>query len=166
MNRSKDILNCLDQLKLPYRLYRHEPKETIEACQSIEGVDWETSAMCKNVFLCNRQETQFYLVLLRHDRPFRTAVVSKLLGVSRLSFAKPERLADMLYLLPGAVNPLSLMFDADGLIRLAIDRELLAHEYLLFHPGSNDQSVRLRSDDFFHRFLPAIRHEAILLTLT
>lgn len=165
MDRSKDILNYLGELALPYALYEHEPKETIEACQSIEGVDWKTSAMCKNVFLCNRQETQYCLMLLRHDRPFRTAVISKLLGVSRLSFARQEKLPEMLFLDPGAVNPLSLMFDGSGRIQLAVDRALLGHENLLFHPGVNFKSVSLKSRDFFERFLPAIHHAPILLTL-
>ncbi len=165
MNRSAEILHRLNELKLPYTLYEHEPKETIEACQSIEGVDWRISAMFKNVFLCNRQQTQYYLMLLRHDRPFRTAVVSRLLGVSRLSFAPQEKLPEMLSLDPGAVNPLSLMFDPEGRIRLVLDSDLMTHEILLFHPGVNFKSVALKRDDFLRIFLPAIRHEPIILTL-
>lgn len=165
MDQSLDILKYLSDLSIPFTLFEHEPKTTIEACQTIEGVDWSTSAMCKNVFLSNRQETQFYLMLLRHDRAFRTAAVSKLLGVSRLSFARQELLADMLRLDPGAVNPLSLKYDRKGRVHLAVDHELLGHEYLLFHPGVNSKSVRMKSADFFNIFLPACGRSANILTL-
>ena len=166
MDQSLEILTYLNGLGIPYTLFEHEPKETIKACQTIEGVNWSTSAMCKNVFLSNRQETQFYLILLRHDRPFKTALASKLLGVSRLSFARQELLPDILLLDPGAVNPLSLIFDRKGRIHLALDHELLRYECLLFHPGVNFKSVRMKSDDFFTVFLPACGHNASILTLS
>ena len=145
MDRSEDILQYLRRLNIPYVLYEHEPKETIEACQ---------------------QETAFYLVLLRHDRAFRTAVVSKLLGVSRLSFAKSELLPDMLGLEAGAVSPLGLVFDTEHRIQLGIDSALLNFPRLLFHPGVNHRSVELAADDFFHRFLPACGHQPQKLSLS
>lgn len=166
MDRSDEILRYLKSLDIPYVLYEHEPKETIEACQTIQGVDWSQAAMCKNVFLTNRQESAFYLVLLRHDRAFRTAVVSKLLGVSRLSFARSELLPDMLGLDAGAVSPLGLIFDDSHRIKLGVDSELAAFPRLLFHPGVNHRSVELSADDFFHRFLPACGHSPQMLTIT
>lgn len=165
MNQSKEIMRFLDALSLPYLLYRHEPMQTIEACQKIAGIDWETSAMCKNLFLCNRQESLFYLLLLQHDRPYKTAVVSKLLGVSRLSFARPETLLEYLKLEPGAVNPLSLIFDKDTKIQLAIDSVLLSNRRLLFHPGVNDMSVSLAAYDFLNLFLPACRHQPVVIDI-
>ncbi len=158
MDRSEEVLSYLDQQAIPYMLYRHEPMLTIEACQRIHGVDWQQAAMCKNVFLCNRQQTAFYLLLLRHDRPFRTAVVSKLLGVSRLSFAPEDKLPQMLGLQAGAVSPLGLIFDTDHQIRLVVDDALTLPRRLLFHPCVNHLSVELDSDDFFGRFLPACGH--------
>lgn len=165
MDCSKDILQYLDEMHIPFTLYRHEPMLTIEACQDIKGVDWKNSAMCKNVFLCNRQETQFYLLLLRHDRAFRTAVVSKLVGVSRLSFAKPDKLMQLLKLEPGAVNPLSLIFDTQNRIQLAVDESILSHQRLLFHPGVNHLSVSLTADDFLNKFLPGCRHRPNIITI-
>ena len=165
MDSSKQILLHLDETPIPYTLFEHEPMLTIEACQQIQGVDWQNSAMCKNVFLCNRQETQFYLLLLRHDRAFRTAVVSKLLGVSRLSFAKPDMLMQLLKLEPGAVNPLSLIFDTQNKIQLAVDDSILSHHKLLFHPGVNYLSVSMTSEDFFNKFLPGCGHRPNIITI-
>ena len=165
MDKNEHIQHFLREAGIPFTLHEHEPMLTIKACQEIPGVNWERAAMCKNVFLCNRQETDFYLVLLRHDRSFRTSVVSKLLGVSRLSFAKSERLAQMLLVEPGAVNPLSLMFDQKQAVTLAVDDTLARYERLLFHPGVNWLSVELATLDFFNRFLPAVNHQPVLLTI-
>lgn len=165
MDCSKQILQYLDDKDIPYILYRHEPMLTIEACQEIQGVDWQTSAMCKNVFLANRQETQFYLLLLRHDRPYRTAIVSKLLGISRLSFAKPDKLLELLNLQPGAVNPFSLIFDPQSDIQLIIDKAALSSERLLFHPGVNHLSISLEKNDFLNKFLPGCNHQPKIITI-
>ena len=165
MDRSNEVLRYLEQLSIPYTLYRHQPMMTIEECQHIEGVDWQQAAMCKNVFLCNRQQTAFYLMLLSHDRPFRTAVVSKLLGVSRLSFAPEDRLPQMLGLQPGAVSPLGLIFDTQHQVQLVVDDALKQHQRLLFHPCVNHMSVELATDDFFTRFLPACGHAPALITI-
>ena len=165
MDRSKDIFRYLDDIGIRYTLFEHEPKLTIEDCQTIEGVDWSRSAMCKNIFLANRQETAFYLILLRHDLPFKTSVISKLMGVSRLSFAKQELLADLLRLDPGAVNPLSLIFDIDRHIRLGVDEDLRRHKFLLFHPGVNFMSLSIKSDDFFNVFLPSCGYVPSILNL-
>lgn len=165
MDKSERILGFLRENGIPCTLYEHEPMLTIEQCQGIPGVDWKHAAMCKNVFLCNRQETAFYLVLLRHDRAFRTSVVSKLLGVSRLSFAKPQHLRQMLQLDPGAVNPLSLLFDTPPTVTLAVDDTLTKYQRLLFHPGVNWLSAELNTDDFLQRFLPAIDHRPVMLTI-
>ncbi len=166
MNRSNEILQYLTDIGVHYTVFEHEPKLTIESCQTIEGVDWSRSAMCKNVFLSNRQETAFYLILLRHDLPFKTSVISKLLGVSRLSFAKQELLSGLLFLDPGAVNPFSLIFDTDRHIRLGVDEDLRRHEFLLFHPGVNTMSLRVKSDDFFDVFLPACGHKPDFLHIS
>lgn len=165
MDNSKQILERLDELNIPFILYRHEPMLTIEACQQIEGVDWQNSAMCKNIFLCNRQETQYYLLLLRHDRAYRTSVVSKLLGTSRLSFSKPDMLMQLLKLQPGAVNPLSLIFDSHHKIQLAVDRSILSHQRLLFHPGVNHMSVSIKTEDFLRKFLPGCAHQPHMIDI-
>lgn len=165
MDRSAEVLAFLRELDIPYKLYEHAPMETIGQCQTIQGVNWDEAAMCKNVFLCNRQETQYFLVLLRHDRSFRTAVVSKLLGVSRLSFARQAVLPELLGLDAGAVSPLGLMFDRGRRVRLAMDNALMGYQRLLFHPGVNHLSVEIAREDFMQRFLPKVAHPVELISL-
>ena len=165
MDRSAEVFAFLDGLRVPYRVYEHPPVASIEACQHIPGVDYGAAAMPKNIFLCNRQQTAFYLLLIRHSLSFRTAVVSKLLGVSRLSFAPEALLPEMLGLRPGAVSPLGLIFDADRRVRLVVDDQLLCCQRLLFHPCVNDRSVEMSAQDFVKVFLPAAGHDARLITI-
>ena len=160
MDQSNEILRHLEEAGISYTLYHHEPKWTIQDCLTTPGLDPEKAVMPKNVFLCNRQQTAFYLLLLAPLRPFRTAVVSKLLGVSRLSFAPEERLPALLGLDRGAVSPLGLLFDRDKQVRLVVDEALLSYEQLWFHPGLNTQSLEMGTRDFMERFLPSIGREA------
>ena len=156
MDRSAEILAHLDREGIPYTLHHHEPKWTIEDCLGTLGLDLSQATVPKNCFLCNRQQTAFYLLLLSPQRPFRTAVASKLLGVSRLSFAPEEKLPQLLGLDRGAVSPLALMFDRDQQVSLVVDDALLASGRLWFHPGINTQSVEMATRDFLERFLPGI----------
>lgn len=165
MDNSAELLSFLAKLGIPYRLHHHQPMETIAQCQQIPGVDWQEAAMPKNVFLCNRQQTAHYLLLMRHDLSFRTAVVSKLLGVSRLSFAPEEHLPAMLGLTAGAVSPLGLLFDKAHQVQLVVDDALLGYRQLLFHPCVNHQSVQMQTRDFLDVFLPATQHSAQLISM-
>lgn len=164
MNEKETVLRLLNEENIPYLLTEHEPARTMDDCFTVQTLR-AGAQMPKNVFLCNRQKTAFYLMLLEPFAPFRTAEVSKALGVSRLSFAPPEALHAMLRLSPGAVSPLALCFDTENAIRLAVDDRLRAHEFLCFHPLVNTATVTLRGTDFFGAFLSSVRHEATFVHL-
>lgn len=115
-------------------------------------------AYCKNLFLCNRQQTQFYLLLALPDKAFRTADVSKQLSVSRLSFAPERLLPDYLGLLAGAVSPFGLLFDPQARVRLLVDADLSRYARAAFHPCVNTATVVLSTRDFFDVFLPHTQH--------
>ena len=62
----------LDELQIPYVRVDHEHADTIEACEAVEQVLGEK--ICKNLFLCNRQKTQFYLLMLEGERYSRRRI--------------------------------------------------------------------------------------------
>ena len=165
MDRSKEVLLALDSLGISYALFHHEPKWTIEDCFGTPGLDMSYATVPKNVFLCNRQQTAFFLLLLSPRRAFMTAVVSKLLHVSRLSFAPETLLPRLLGLVKGAVSPLGLLFDTEKRVSLVMDDALLKYQRLWFHPCVNTQSVEISTEDFLHRFLPAIGRDCTLITI-
>ena len=115
--------------------------------------------ICKNILLCNRQKTDFYLYVTLAEKPFRTAEVSKALGVSRLSFAPEECLMDMLQLKSGSLNPMGLWFDPENRIRFVADRDITKTARIAFHPCDNTATVVFDQRDFWDTVVPSLGHE-------
>ena len=166
MNQNRElVLKTLDGLCIPYQLYEHRPANTMEDCDEIDRQAGITATHCKNLFLCNRQSTRFYLLLIRGDKMFKTSEVSKQLGVSRLSFGKEDKLLEYLGVTPGAVSPLGLLFDKGNSVTLLMDQSLLLSESICLHPCENTSSVVLSTQDFMEKFLKHVGHRATFLTI-
>lgn len=161
--REARTYDLLDRLGIEYLRTDHAPATTMEVCKDIDGV--LEVLICKNLFLCNRQQTQFYLLMMPGDKPFKTKDLSAQLGVARLSFAGETFMEQFLDLHPGSVSVLGLMNDAQGRVRLVIDEEVLRGEYLGCHPCQNTSSIKLRTEDLLRKFLPAVRHEPTVVRL-
>lgn len=150
------VYNLLDTLGIGYTTACHDPAFSMEACAAVErelGV-----AIAKNLFLCNRQQTDFYLVMLPGSKVFKTKYLSAQLGCSRLSFASDGSMMSLLGIKPGSVSPMGLMNPAAERVRLVIDRDLLQDEWIGIHPCFNTATVKLRTSDLTGRVLPALRH--------
>lgn len=147
------VIAALREWGISYELHSHPPAHTIGDCLAMDFITPEV-VICKNIFLCNRQQTQFYLMLIDPNKQFRTAEVSKELGVSRLSFAPDALLPEMLGLLPGAVSPLGLMFDREHKITLVCDKAIREFPRIAFHPCVNTETVIFGRLDFFEKVLP------------
>ena len=157
------VYDLLDSLKVPYQRIDHEAAMTMEACLAIdERLD---ATICKNLLLCNRQCTAFYLLMLPGEKPFKTSVFSKLIGSSRLSFAAPEYMEEFLDITPGSLSVLGLMNDHENRVQLVIDREILAGTFFGCHPCVNTSSLRIATDDLLQKILPAVHHEPLILDI-
>ena len=157
------VYDFLDSLGIAYKRVDHEAAMTMEACEEIdrtlsEGVE-KGVAICKNLFLCNRQATDFYLLLIPGDKPFKTKYLSAQIGSSRLSFAKPEYMEQYLDITPGSVNVMGLMNDRENKVRLLIDEDVLRDEYFACHPCINTSSLRFKTSDLMEKIIPAMGHE-------
>lgn len=146
----------LDALGISYERVDHPAAMTMEACIEIDEA--LEAPMCKNIFLCNRQQTDFYLLMMPGDKPFRTKDLSAQLGVARLSFAPPEQMEAFLDITPGSLSALGLMNDREGRVRLLIDESLLTAEYVGCHPCINTSSLRISTSDFMEKVIPAMKH--------
>lgn len=145
------LFDMLDMAGVKYEKAEHPDVHTMQDLVPIE--DKLRAKFFRNLFLSNRQKTQYYLLLIVGDKPFRTAEVSKLLGVARLSFGSEDTLEQMLGVSPGAVNPLSLVFDHEHRITLVADRDILKSQRVCMHPGSNSQSIVMDTSDLFEKVL-------------
>ncbi|MEE0421753.1 MAG: prolyl-tRNA synthetase associated domain-containing protein [Lachnospiraceae bacterium] len=157
------VYDLLEKLDIPFVRVDHEVTPSIESCHDVDKLlDIE---ICKNLFLCNRQKTDFYLLLMPGQKPFKTKELSKQIGSARLSFAGEEYLEEFMDLTPGSVTVLGLMNDKDKRIRLLIDREVAETEYLGCHPCINTSSLKLRTRDILEKFLPYIGHDYTVVEL-
>ena len=111
----------------------------MEACAAIDEALQAT--ICKNLLLCNRQETVFYLLMIPGWKVFKTSELSKKIGSSRLSFAKPEYMLQFLDITPGSVSILGLMNDKDHHVNLLMDEDVLKGEFIGMHPCINTSSL-------------------------
>jgi Ala-tRNA(Pro) deacylase len=133
----------------------HEHADTMEDCLLIESV--LGGKICKNLFLCNRQGTEFYLLMMPGDKPFKTKYLSGQLGCARLSFADAEHMARYLETIPGSVSALELIFDRENRVKLVIDRDLLRDDTVSGHPGFSTSTLRLSREDLL-RYVEAAGH--------
>ena len=152
-----------------YQRIDHEAAMTMEACEEIDRTlsqgEEDKVSICKNLFLCNRQETDFYLLLIPGDKPFKTKYLSAQIGSSRLSFAKPEYMEKYLDITPGSVSVLGLMNDHEKKVRLLIDEDVLKDEYFACHPCINTSSLKIRTEDLTEKIIPAMGHEPQIVRL-
>lgn len=157
------VYDLLDRLGVEYQRIDHEPAMTMEACAAIdEALD---ATICKNLLLCNRQCTDFYLLMLPGDKPFKTSVLSKQIGSSRLSFAGAEHMEAFLDITPGSLSVMGLMNDTDRRVTLLIDEDVLQGEFIGLHPCINTSSLRLRTADLMEKVIPAMGHPVTTVSL-
>ena len=163
-SREERVYELLDSLGIEYRRVDHEATPSIEACAGIDRI--LGIHICKNLFLCNSQKTKFYLLMMPGDKPFKTKELSRQINSSRLSFAPPEYMEELLDLHPGSVSVLGLMNDKDNKVTLLVDRDVYEQEYIGCHPCVNTASLALKTKDVFDVILPTVHHPATFVELS
>lgn len=159
----EQVFAALAALKIPFERVEHDWANTMADCKAISdvlGVD-----VCKNLVLCNRQKTQYYLLTMPSDKPFHTKDLSHQLGCARLSFAAPEDMEKLLRVHPGSASILSLLFDTDKAVRLVMDRETKDCEYFSCHPCKSTGTLKLHTRDVLEVFLPYTGHQPVVVDL-
>ena len=162
--REMAVYRLLTELSIPFKRLDHEPMATLEACRGVDEI--LNIHMCKNLFLCNTQKTQFYLLLMPGEKRFKTKELSGQIGSARLSFAPAEFMEEYLHISPGAVSIMGLMNDREGHVKLLIDEDVLKEEFLGCHPCVNTASLKIKMEDVLTKFLPWTGHEYEIVRLT
>lgn len=161
IDKEERVYDLLDQLDIEYQRIDHEEANTMEVCLEIEKN--LKSTICKNLFLVNSNKSQYYLLMLKGNKKFKTKVISKQINSSRLSFGSNEKMLEYLDITPGSVSFLGLMNDYDFKVQLLMDKDLLQDEYLGCHPCINTSSLRIKMKDVFEKIIPALHHEPIFV---
>lgn len=157
------VYDFLDSLGITYERIDHEAAMTMEVCEEIDRVLGAT--ICKNLFLCNRQQTVFYLLMMPGNKPFKTKDLSAQIESSRLSFAPPEFMEEFLDITPGSVSVLGLMNDKNCEVQLLIDEDVTKDEYIGCHPCINTSSLRIKTTDMMEKVIPALGHTPKMVKL-
>lgn len=158
--RSYDLL---DSLKIPYMCTDHPPADSMDICSRRAAV--LGTRICKNLFLCNFQETAFYLLLMPADKQFKSSIIAGQLGISRLHFAGEEHMVSLLGLHPGSVSIMGLMYDTQKRVQLLIDRDICGQEEFVCHPCINTASLKFKTSELFEKLIPALGYEPTFVTI-
>ena len=164
LDREVRVYDFLDSLGIEYIRTDHEPAQTMEDCNRIDKV--LDVLICKNLFLCNRQKTVFYLLLMPGDKPFKTKELSSQINSGRLSFATEDKMLEFLDIEPGSVSVMGLMNDKENNVNLLVDEDVLKGEFIGCHPCVNTSSIKLKTTDVFDKFLKAVNHDYTTVKLT
>ena len=157
------VYDFLDSLGIDYQRVDHEEAMTMEVCAAID--ETLEATICKNLLLCNRQATAFYLLMLPGNKVFKTSVLSKQIGSSRLSFADGAYMEQFLDITPGSLSVLGLMNDKENRVRLLIDKDVLEGEFIGVHPCVNTASLKIKTSDLVEKIIPAMGHEPTYVDL-
>ena len=164
-DRERRAYEFLDRLGVPFDRTDHpeQPATTMEVCAEVDAV--LGARICKNLFLCNRNRSRYYLLIMPGDKPFKTKELSGQIGSSRLSFADEAAMARYLDVRPGSVSVLGLMNDRDRSVQLVIDEDVLSEEFFGCHPCENTSSIRFAVKDLTDKILPALGAEPAVVHL-
>lgn len=157
------VYDVLDSLGISYYRTDHEAVGTIADCLDVDkilGIN-----ICKNLFLCNRQKTAFYLLLMPGEKTLQTKELSKQIPTSRLSFASGEDMEKYLNVTPGSATIMGLIFDPENKVQLLVDEDVLQQEEFGCHPCVNTSSLKMKTEDVFGKYLEAVHHDYITVKL-
>ena len=152
-----EVYDFLDNLGVSYTTLCHPAAFTMEECEMVRKD--AGAPVFKNLFLTNRQQTDFYLLRIPADKPFKTKYLSSQLGCARLSFAGAEQMDQYLHIHPGAVSPMGLIHDKDHKVRLIIDEDLKLCTTYACHPCVNTSSIVMTLNDLLEKVIPATGHD-------
>lgn len=161
--KEMDAYLFLEENNVSYLRAEHDEAATIELCEEVEKV--LAAKICKNLLLTNRQQTVFYLLLIKGDMVFKTKYLSAQINSARLSFANAEQMEALLGVTPGSLTVLALLKDKEKKVNLLIEESVLKEEFFACHPMVNTATVKFKTEDLIKKVLPALGREYKLVNL-
>lgn len=159
----KSVYETFEKLNISFERVDTDEAVTMDDCVAInEKLDIK---MVKTLFLCNRQQTDFYLFITRGDKPFRSKDFSHALNIARVSFAPAELLHDMMGTDIGATTVLSILIDKVNLVKVIFDSEVVREKWYGCSDGTTTGYLKIRMTDIIHRFLDYTNHKPIIISI-
>lgn len=161
--KAAEICSCLENLGIEIECFIHSPAFTIEECKKVEELIG--GKICKNLFLRTTSGSARFLLMMDGDKKFVTKDISKKLGSSRLSFANGEEMETILNTSPGSLSVTGLIFDKEKSVSLAIDKDVVAEEFICCHPCDNCATLKIKTADILEKFLPFLGVNPIFIEI-
>ncbi|MGG5318945.1 prolyl-tRNA synthetase associated domain-containing protein [Enterococcus sp. AZ072] len=152
---------AMDELKISFERVATDEVITMEDCLQInERLDMN---MVKTLFLCNRQQTNFYLFVTRGDKPFRSKDFSKALEIARVSFASEERMAELLGTQIGAATVFSVLIDPEKKVQIVFDQDVVNDQWYGCSDGTTTGYLKIATKDIVEKLLPYSKHDLTII---
>ena len=161
LQTQEELLNVLTQIGIEYKNHEHPAVYTVEEADlHHEGIE---GAHSKNLFFKDKKKNLFLVVTLS-DKPIRIKEVAQKIGAKNMSFAKPELLAEVLGIIPGAVTPFAVINDQNHGVKVILDEEMMESELLNFHPLVNTATTTISSKELI-KFIEYCRQDFEVIKL-
>ena len=158
----KIVYETFAAMDIPFTRVDTDPGITMEDCQHIDakiGV-----RIVKTVFLCNRQQTAFWLYVTQDDKPFVTREFCAALGgIPRVSFAPADKLLELTGVEVGATTILSAILPECDSVHLVMDRAVAESEWFACTDGTPTCFVKLRTADLLNIYIPSTNHHLTVI---
>ena len=148
----KKVYETFSELGIPFERVDTDPGITMEDCQHIDakiGVH-----IVKTIFVCNRQQTEFYLYVTTDDKPFVTRDFCGALGIPRVSFASAEKLLELTGVQVGATTILSAVLPEAADVHLVMDRSVAEAKWFACTDGTPTCFVKILTEDLLKKYIP------------
>lgn len=152
----KSVYQVLDVLQIPYERVDTDEVITMEDCVAVNKK--LNMNMVKTLFLCNRQQTEFYLFVTAGDKPFRSKDFSNALDVARVSFAPAELMDSMLGTKIGAATVFSALLETARDVQIVFDKAVVSEEWYGCSDGTTTGYMKVKTEQIIHHFLPYTKH--------
>ncbi|AKD04922.1 YbaK/EbsC family protein [Pontibacter korlensis] len=155
------VYATLQKIGVPFERVDTDEAISMEDCVLInEKLDMQ---MVKTLFLCNRQQTDFYVFVTTADKPFRAKELSAALNIPRLSFAPVDLLEKMLGTKVGAATIFSVMLDTSNAVQVLLDKDVVSAEYYGCSDGTTEGYMKIKAEYITNDFLQYAKHKPIVV---
>jgi Ala-tRNA(Pro) deacylase len=152
---------ALQQLNIPFQRVDTDEAITMDDCTLINKK--LNMKMVKTLFLCNRQQSSFYLFITKGDKPFRSKDFSRALNIARVSFAPEDLMKEMLGTKIGAATVFSTLLDKNNDVQVVFDKDVTSEEWYGCSDGTTTGYMKVRTEQIMNDFLPYTNHEVSII---
>ncbi|MGE6541052.1 prolyl-tRNA synthetase associated domain-containing protein [Bacillus luti] len=157
----EEVYLTLQKTNIPFQRVNTDEAITMDDCILIN--EKLNMKMVKTLFLCNRQQTAFYLFITRGDKPFRSKDFSSALNIARVSFAPEELMKEMLGTKIGAATVFSALLDKNKDVQIVFDKDVTSEEWYGCSDGTTTGYMKVRTEKIINDFLPYTNHEPLII---